>query len=514
MTRRIQRKTTLGVILIAAGLSFACTTVGTGKQVLLKAQCDRQGPDAGICSYLLDRLPAYVSTSRADAILIPAKLRGDAEAPPSRGHLSLPSFRSYLGQTYGSNPHIIDLGFTVKDRTKTPPYSPYDYRSALLTLLTGTKAPSPAEYEEKVRQLGLLPDLVRSTAHHHTDAQGHRVYHYYPRLALDFTAALRGLVPPDRLGSLFFLVRIKNCKSPDGVGSGGVDHVRFLDFSPKAADIAEFTRGELQDSLTAQLSAQAALAGGSQAQEVADGTTTTETASDTETQGLSLSWSESLTRSLVDALERRSAGIIDGGHTFVATLRGLRDVKLAGTYSYDLLLEVPSTVEAYPAVGYAASVPVVTEIRADVMLVAVVRHVMKRGRTGLLTRAPENENDDTIDQVVLATFPDQVIWRHSGEDWLDRIVTRKPACALKVVTNREDALYEIEQSGEVIAVGRGLSGEFAIPPDSPGATVCTATVRFHDILVVEKGVKTVLSAPETKPALSTTAGRIVVATYE
>jgi len=51
----------------------------------------------------------------------------------------------------------------------------------------------------------------------------------------------------------------------------------------------------------------------------------------------------------VDAIERRSAGLLDEGRTFFASFRSLRDVKIAGTYNFDLMLEVPSRLEDRPS---------------------------------------------------------------------------------------------------------------------------------------------------------------------
>lgn len=506
-------------LLLAPGsvaLLLGCTTVGTGTRTIVKYSCAAPGAPPA-CGFLAGELPLYVTTAAgADRVLhVPARHRVRAGRDATRARGLFTQYQAYLTRVYGSATYEpLELGFTSRDRTRTPPYAQNDFRALLLAriLAEKSKASTPQEIEQIKIQLGYLPDLVPQTAHYQT-VGGARLFRYYPRLSFDFSVALRGLVPPDRLASLHFLVRLRT------TAPAGSDPIRFLDFSPKDADLVAFTRGQITQAVQATLSATQAEQRARQlvTTDQAAGTSLTEGGTGALTQGpLSIGASETLVRQLADAIERRSAGLIENGRTFFASFRGLRDVKLAGTYNFDVMLEVPSTLQAHAK--FNASVPVRGRIEADVFLVAVVRHVNKRGRSGLLTKAPENENDDTFDQVVVSVLPAQLLWMHGpgDDDWVDAVATQpKPTCKLTVVTTQERGSFVVERGSTVLATGRGLSTELELPTDAAGATTCTVSVDFLRIVDLTDGQVNELEATDVSATvLSTTLPSRIVGEYK
>ena len=75
-------------------------------------------------------------------------------------------------------------------------------------------------------------------------------------------------------------------------------------------------------------------------------------------------------------------GVIDRGKGFYAEFRWIREVRIAGTYSFSLMLEVPARIYQAKDSAVYESQPVVEQLLADVALVGVVRHVHDRGKTG------------------------------------------------------------------------------------------------------------------------------------
>jgi len=212
---------------------------------------------------------------------------------------------------------------------------------------------------------------------------------------------------------------------------------------------------------------------------------------------LSLSNSDTYADTLADTVERRAMGLLDQGQTFFADLRAVREVRIAGTYNFDLMFEVPSTIQSFDK--YNASKPVVAEIKADVFLIGVVRHVYKRGSKGFITRVPETENDYVYEQVLLKVLPDQQLWRFSGEYFSETKPAPKapPACKIKVVTNRDDASFILEDGvGHAAASGSGKEALMELKQLKDGT--CEGKVVF--LPIVSSSDKTGMQVLVANPA--------------
>jgi hypothetical protein len=257
--------------------------------------------------------------------------------------------------------------------------------------------------------------------------------------------------------------------------------VRVVDFQPKAADIVDFTRGQATQKyeLASKLSAGPAPA-----------------AAVPVSGDLSYTQTEQFARDLKDAIERRSAGVHDGGKGFYAEFRSIREVRIAGTYSFSLMLEVPARIYHAKDSAVYESLPVVEQLLANVALVGVVRHVHDRGKTGWFVRVPEPENDDVYEQVVLVAEENRPIWRFDGESWTRPIVLEQAAFELTVVTNVEDASFIVRSGDTILGFGSSSKNQIKL---SMGSTAVAATVDFLDIVRIStQGSPTVLSAPSAK----------------
>jgi hypothetical protein len=204
--------------------------------------------------------------------------------------------------------------------------------------------------------------------------------------------------------------------------------------SPKAADIVDFSRGTFSRALQAQLQAGDTLTK-TVANTVGAGTPTT--AVTTNAAALAASGSVSLNETygdtLPDEVERRANGFIDS-QTLFSELRSVRQIRVAGTYSYDFFIEVPSTLDN------KKSKPIANPLRADIALIGVVRHVFERGYKGTFTKVPEIDNDNVYEQVIVQTYPDVPLWQLSK----DYYYQEKPTCTLRVATNRDDAVFVVQ----------------------------------------------------------------------
>lgn len=423
--RRRWRAFGAAVPLAALAATCGCSTVGTGTRTVIRAHCAApSAPGVGDpCAFLLSRYPGLVVTASGEEAERVALL--DASGAPIPGaqsaaarRQSLDAFHAYLLGKYGDPGFLAaQLGLNLHDRGTTPAFLPIDVLSVVASTIAGFAAASSESTAEqaarKKEELHALftnnADIAPYTAAHVVG--GARVYSYYPRLSLDLSAQLLATSPADRLSYLGLLVRLHDC-CKDG-------RVRFLDFSPKAADFAEFTRGQLTEA--AQVQAQVARGRGrsqTTTQQEPEGGAKSTTDTSSLTPNLSGSLSEGYVTQLADAIERRTTGLTGGGRVFFADLRAIRQVRIGGTYNFDLMLEVPSTLSQGPG-GIQVSLPVTQEIRGDVYLVGVVRHVYRRGHLGLITRIPESENDQVYEQVVLEAMPDQLLWKLAQDVWID-----------------------------------------------------------------------------------------------
>jgi hypothetical protein len=493
--------------LFLVGTLAGCSTVGTGHRTIVRARCEAEVRPAATdgkepidpCVFLTTRYPQYIAPSgtKDEERLVHV---GPEEQPGSEKKVpTYADFTNFLKLRYGdSSFQAADLSFNHHDRTSTPAFQRADARSSLVTTLGALfTADSKLTQQQRISTQRLLearllnvPDLAHITAPHGTAGCGKGcrddfkdcidccaregrsdcqeacsspkaiLYYYYPRVSVDFSSSLRTLAPVDRLSHLGLVVRIQDRE-------GGIrDGVRFLDFFPKDADLVEFSRGDFNQSI--------ALQGGANLGATTSGTLTrgeaplVSVAGTGSSQGLSstVTLSEGLSSKLADAIERRSTGILENGSIFFADFRSIRQVRIAGTYNFDLMLEIPSRLRRMGDV--AVSEPVRDELIADVFLIGVVRHVYDRGHMGILYRVPESENDDLYEEVILDYLPNQLLWTAPEEPWFDPLTFQASQCKLRILTNREEAVFVVtdEVSGEIVANGTGKDVELAFPVSS------------------------------------------------
>src|SRR6185369_16268095 len=233
-----------------------CTVIGTGHRTIVRARCDLQpgsGPSsaekrealrAPLCSYLASRYPHLIASSESpDESLI---LQIDPKGKPlsSGGSPSQPAyaeFSEFLRLKYGrADFRPVELSFNSHDRTVTPAFVRSDLRSSLAanlaTLFTGD---SKSTVQERIDRQKLLEGC---------SAIG-QVYYYYPRLSVDFSSSFLPVSAPDHLSYLVLVVRLKEGDTTSE------RPLRFLDITPKDADLVGFSRGDFNQSL--QLTASA-----------------------------------------------------------------------------------------------------------------------------------------------------------------------------------------------------------------------------------------------------------------
>ena len=158
------------------------------------------------------------------------------------------------------------------------------------------------------------------------------------------------------------------------------------------------------------------------------------------------------------------------------------------------MLEVPARIYQAKDSAWHESQPVVEQLLADVALVGIVRHVHDRGKTGWFVRAPEPENDDVYQQVVLVAEENRPIWKFDGESCVRPIVPEPPpAFDLTVVTNVEDASFVVQSGGKIVGFGSSSKNRIKLPM---GPTAVAATANFLDVVrIPTQGDPTVLGAP-------------------
>lgn len=453
-------------------------------------------------------------------------------------------FRSFLEGKYGSSDFKpVELSFAAHDRTVTPPFLSVDPRptwlAGLTTLFLNTDKELPIERRIELRdfleaQLRNVADLGAATAHHHTvvcsegcfdpcvqeckaekDAAKRncaaeclaaaRLYYYYPRVSVDFSSSFLSTTAADRLSYLALLIRLRD-QGSQSKAAGSQDQVRFIDFRPKDADIIEFSRGDLTQGLTLTVGTNIG-ATGSESLTVTEAPRAKADATGS-SSGLSAgaTFSETLASKLADSIEKKTTGILEDGRTFYADFRSLRQIRVAGAYNFDLMLEVPSNPERHRSEGVPGPIessPILKSISADVYLLGVVRHVHDRGRMGLMRRVPESENDHVFEQVVLRILPNQQLWVAPNEPYLDEAVMSKaPSCTLQVLTNREEASFIVrDERLQIIGSGTGRKADLSFSKTQE--TCGKVTVTFLPIVLTTEGTTVVLEAMSSTVDLET-----------
>jgi hypothetical protein len=414
---------------------------------------------------------------------------------------AVPDFASFRKQIYGTDAFTpATLSLNVHDRGSAPAFLPLDVSQLIASTLSSfAAANSKTPLSTAIMLQTFLQARFRNVAdlslaivpHHQVD--GRQVYYYYPRVSFDFGSVFTSASTLDRFDFLALRLTLKGCPA-------GPPRVRIVDYYPKASDFAEYTRGQLTEG--AQLQAQLAYTATKGVSAITGATpdTTTSTRSTTLGPQVGGSVSDSYVAQIVDAIDRRTSAVLDDGAMFYADFRGTRQVRVGGTYNFDVMLEVPSQLQPTDTAPCAdpsatcVSNPIATNVNADATLIGMVRHVYRRGQIGRVTRVPEPENDDVFEEVVLKRIPDIALWQFNASPAVSN-TTSVLNCVLAVTTNRDDAEF-VANDAQGALLGRGSGREAAITYSSPAGKACaTPTLSFLPILTAgDKGSTTILRA--------------------
>ena len=485
----------LAVVMIISGVS--CTMVGKGTRTVIKERTKND--------FILDRYPHLLTQLNSKSTVYYVDSEG-MPGPPSRPRSRLDAFRSYMEAKYGNSDFkAAHLTFSVRDRDKIPAFLPTD-----AVALAAKNVPEIVTGDSKLtvkQRIGLqellkarllnVPDLPRTTTRHHTDEDGRDTYYYYPRIEIDFSAKLLSATNLDRFSFLGLVIALKSggveeCDCSTARQATGASRPRFINFSPKAADFAEFTRGQFTQNSQIQARATYGSTQGSTVTTTSPGGETIPSTVAELARNLSLggdgsyTYSEGVVRELKDAIQRRATGLDKQGQIFFAEYRSINAIRIGGTYNFDLMLEVPAQGQDIAATSYYKSRPVAKEIRADIYLVGVIRHVYERGEVGLFLRYPETENDHVYEQVVLKAYKNEPIWEFNGVPWIGEHNT----FTLNVVSNHEEARFVVKResadkdtcqtSSEVIGDGSGSKTKVMLPIEEDPYHACVEFLPVVD----------------------------------
>lgn len=463
MSVDIDWRTVLTIVSLT-GLAFllgACTVLGTGRSTLVLAE-----PTSGSTYSGSDFQHLIASADRKMVGLQGKKSASTKEWSDFR--------QARFGPVAGSAARV---DINVRDQTNTPPLEFFNIETVTAAdtakILTNP-ALSPDQKDAILTQLRDnfrgMPESYSRLVSHGSDKNGKLVYHYFPQVTIDLTGTLNSAEPLDRFDFIAAAIRIP-----------AASKIRFINFSPKAADLFDFTLGQFKQSASATANATVGRKSASTSSETNKPTGGPETSSGT-SGGLDLggaltfAMSDELTRDLKSSLEARSAGILEGGKLFLIELRSNDMKRIAGTYTFDVMLEVPSTVSQSKNGSQTvwSSDPVETLLEAEVRVVGIVRHVVKPGKTGTFKRVPEPLNDVTFRQVVLhdSTAP---LWTFTN------VPTAQidNASNLTIYTNEDEASFTVydESNDAVLGHGAGREATFAI--EAKGKV----KVVFHPVIV-------------------------------
>lgn len=488
---------------ISAFALVGCTAVGTGTRTVIRAPTDDP-----VAHQFFPGLVAYEGAPTESRVSV---FRNNAEpawaciAPKLRYE----RFRSLLYVKYGvPDPQTAAMSVEIRDLGRVPALSPELQALAAAEVLK-IMMDSKLSDEEKIRRRELLlaqflnvpRSLLVMTSNR--NERGCDLYYYYPHVEIDLSVDVLSPTVEDRFSEVLMLLRLTERDWAAGV--------RFVDFSPKGADLAEFTRG----TLTQQSVAQAKGSYGATASRTANtvlgegqaGETTSSSFAPTLGGELTYTYTEGLVRELKDSIEKKVVGVMEGGRSFLVNLRAIKHVRIGGTFLFDVMLEVPSRLTRDD--GLCTSVPAAGEelpVKADVLTVGVVRHVADVGRAGVLNRVPEPENDDVFEQVVFQSSQED-LWQFAGVPAVESIVTRhKEPAGLEIVMNLKEARYVVlGPDGELVGEGSGYRSKV----DVPASMAHSVTLRFLPAFVVgENGKGTTLVAVDPQRVLHLIPGKV------
>ncbi len=484
----------------SAALCFSgCVATGTGSRTMFRATTAD--------SHALQLLPHLLvppETTAENRILLLGPGGEVAWPTESRLRWFKRAFDSHLFAKYGTTtPETARLSIEVRDFGTIPAMS-----SALQAAAMGEVAKimmdGTLDVSQKLEKRDLLlaqminsPQAFEMKTRNHITSEGREVYYYYPHVELDFSSGLLSPSVLDRFSELVLVVDL-----PESIFSRGV---RFVNFAPKGADIVEYTRGTFKQESQAQAKATYGLARSAKST-TKDGDNTSEVSASPSFGGeISYTHSEAFERDLKDAIERRSASILNDGKTFVATFRSMREVRIAGTYTFELLLEVPSIVESAGGNLYE-SVPVTREITPHIVLAGVVRHLYQRGYTGFFQQVPEAENDNVFEQVVVRPILNRKLWSFNNESAIGRDVLQSgTSVTVNIVSNTDDARFVLRDAGgRILGNGAGKTGKIDVATENL-QTPLNVELRFLDVPRISQDGSTVtLRVVQQPPNVSLT----------
>jgi len=488
----VSKIVTTVVLLILGGVLSACTVLGTGRSTLVLAD-----PPPG-CKY------GGLEFKHLIAAPGKARLIGlQGEKPHTNDQWE--TFKSRrLG---GTDVNVASIDINVRNQSNTPPLELFNIETASAADVTKILTDSSIDFEQKSERLGQLrnnyrrlPETYTSLVSHGIDEKGKDLYYYFPRVTIDLTSTLNTAETLDRFDYIAVAIRIREATN-----------AIFINFSPKAADLFEFTLGQIKQSAAAKASA-------SMSNKVTTNATTgnnsTGAAGTSTSVGGELGYggsvdftlTEELTRDIKSSLESRSAGIMKNGKLFLVELRGNEQKRIAGTFSFNVMLQIPSNaVKGYlnnGKVAWTESTPKVQRIDAEVRIVGIVRHVVKPGKTGFFEQMPEPLNDETFRQVVLH---DQEVPLWEFTDIPDGHVIRN----LTVHSNIDGASFIVVDETDGRTLFHGTGREVHLPVDAKNKV----KIVFSPVIVGgDKPV--VLKAPDiTGITLTPDMNKIVVGNY-
>lgn len=479
----------------------SCASVGTGSDTIVlwdppKPPTEKQ-PAAPAPAWPFDHL---IATHDRKVI----GLRGKRPA-------TIEQWNKFKKQQYGTTKPTADLSINARDRTATPPLNYLDIevvdRSSVAKILSNEKT-SIAQKSSLLTQLRdtyrFRPDIFsRSVMNKYSGRQF--VMDYFPHIEIDFTGSVRRFDANDRFEYLAAAIRLP-ADQP----------VKFINVSPKAPDLFQFSLGQLKQTSSLQAAAQAGETGSAT---TTDGSTDTTTNDDDSTVsssgsesisgdnlGLALtgSVSEEFVNDLKNSLAARSVGIYENGKLLLIELRGNELRRIAGTYSFDVMLQITSELTcANPQSCQEATLsePLVPKVTADTRLVGVVRHVEGAGKTGWVNRVPEPSNDDTFHVVEFTDAPLDM-WTFTAPPFSKAVAPIAKDIHLTVYANEKDATYYIvdANNGSTIAAGSGLETKFTLPaPTQPFEVIFADINRTGEKPSLLKAAKSGRIALSTSP---------------
>ena len=494
-------------VLVCFLIQTGCASIGNGTHSLILAtpEC---ASHSEVCSYSGSEFSHLKKTKDR-------KIVGLAGTKP----LEQSDWELFKANKYGVGGDAIDMGIALRDRTATPAIGYHNFDVVNQSVISGILTNDELDDTQKQAAIISLRDNYRGLPETYSRFIKHRqdlesgafTYKYFPQITIDLTASVNSADPLDRLDYFAAAIRI-----PEGVKA------KFINVSPKSADLFQFTIGQLNQAATAQATGQAG-------RNTTDGTTssnsivtTSDNGSNTETLGetgstvgnLGLSFgasvNETFTREIRSSLEARSVGIHDNGQLLLVELRGNNERRIAGTHTFDVMLEVDSEAKGSDAdSGFVESHPIDKAVDVEIRLAGIVRHVVEQGKTGWINRIPETTNDVTFNEVVL-TNENMNLWTFNDTPWADvaDIPTRSN---LVIQTNEADAAYYIEDSkGNILGWGSGVRTNFNINSQD------MLKVVFADINRTDETPKVLAAEPSPTFMLSTNSDvspKIIAGTY-